>query len=495
MRLILIARQAIGSLSERISFSLLTASLIYSVFLLAPEKQLNDGDTLWHVVLGQKILATWRLPQKDEFSYIFNGQPYLTNSWLSDVLLGAAYNTGGFAGVVILSTFCVALTFFLLQNEYLRALSSKVSIYFCCAVLLLLAPHVLSRPHVLVFPLVAMWAIILLRAERTGQAPPMTALLILFLWANMHGSFLLGFVMTAPICLADIVRDGVLDKAKARAWGLFLAGMFAVIVIGPYGLNPVKTAFSVISIGPLLSSISEWRPENFSSFGSFEAILLATIGVLTYGGVRLSLARIAILLGLLHMALSHTRNSDYLAIIGSVVLAAPVGLSLSSGGLDINFKRLLPAFLAIAVIGTFATSQLRSIVPPRSAYPIEAIRAAKLKGTQGNVFNDYAFGGALIFEGVDVFIDSRMEFYPKAFLQEYLDLMFASDVDRIEKFFSKSDIRWSILNPNTAAAGLIGRLPNWREVYRDDVSVVNMRIRLDSQNKETNTDMFRAPSE
>lgn len=495
MRLVLIARKTIGSLSERTSFSLLTASLIYTVLLLSPEKQLNDSDTLWHVVLGKKILATWHLPQKDEFNYIFDGQPYFTNSWLSDVLLGAAYNMGGFPGLAMLSTFCVALTFFLLQDEYLRTLSSKFSIYFCCAVFLLLAPHVLSRPHVLVFPLVAIWAITLLRAEETGQAPPMMALLILFLWANMHGSFLLGFVITAPICLAGVVRDGVLDKEKARAWGLFLIGMFAVIFIGPYGLNPVKTAFSVLSIGPLLSSIPEWRPENFSSFGYFEAILLLMIGVLTYGGVRLSLARIVILLGLLHMALSHTRNSDYLAIIGSVVLAAPVGLSIRDRELDINSKRLLPAFLAMAVIGSLATFQLRAIVPPRSAYPIEAIRAAKEKGAQGRVFNDYAFGGALIFEGIDVLIDSRMEFYPRDFLQEYLDLMFAPDVDRLESFFNKNDIGWSILNPNTMAASLIARLPTWLEVYRDEVSVVHMRIGWASQNKETNADSFRAPSE
>ena len=132
-----------ASLSERTSLSLLTACLIYLSLLAAGEKQLNDSDTLWHIVLGRRILDTWRLPQADAFSFTFDGAPYQTNSWLSDVLLAAAYDIGGFAGVITLSTFCVSLTFFLLQREYLSSLSNKFSIYFCCAVFVLI-----SRPRI-----------------------------------------------------------------------------------------------------------------------------------------------------------------------------------------------------------------------------------------------------------------------------------------------------------------------------------------------------------
>jgi hypothetical protein len=475
MQLMEKGRRSIESLSERTSFSLLTASVIYLLLLIAPDKQLNDADTLWHIVLGRKILESGRLPQKDEFSYLFSGEPYQTNSWLSDVLLGGAYGLGGFPAVVLLSTFCVALTFFLLQREYLATLSNRFSIYFCCAIFLLLSPHILSRPHVLAFPLVALWAIVLMRAEANRRPPPLAALPILFLWANMHGSFLLAFVVTGPVCLMDVFGEGWPSAEKIRAWGVFLAGMVAVTVIGPYGLGPLRTAFSVLSVGPLLASIPEWRPEDFSSFGSFEAVLLLTIGLLTHGGVKLSLARMAILLGLLHMALSHTRNADYLAIFGSVLLAAPVALTLSGKDLHMNSKRLLPIVLAVAMAGALATLLLRKVAPRNGTYPAAALQAARDNGAKGNVFNDYSFSGALIFEGMKVFIDSRAEFYSKAFLQNYLDLTDTPDAGRLEGFLKKNDIEWTILPPTGGATAIMGKLPGWREAYRDDDAVVHVR--------------------
>lgn len=475
MQLIHRVRRETGSLSERTALSLLTACLIFAAILIFPEKQLNDGDTLWHIVLGQEILETGRLPEKDAFSHTFAGENYQTNSWLSDVLLGAAYDLDGFAGVVALSSFCVALTFFLLQREYLRSLGDKQAMYFSCASFLLLAPHLLSRPHVLVFPLAALWAIILLRAEEEDRTPPLWSLLILFLWVNMHGSFLLAFVVTVPVFLSAIFTEGAFDRRKLQSWGVFLASMAATALIGPYGLNPLRTAFSVIRLGPLLSAIPEWRAEDFSSFGAFEAVLLAMIGALTLTGVKLSLARTVILLGLLHMGLSHTRSVDYLAIFGSVLLAQPLAFAITKKTPSLHLTHLLPIGVAMAMAGALAL-HLRTVFPPDLAYPKRAIRFARHNGAHGNVFNDYRFGGALIFEGVKVFIDSRAEFYPASFLQNYLDVIGQPQIDRLDAFLETNDIGWTLLEPNQAAAAVMGKLPGWREAYRDDAAVVHVRL-------------------
>jgi hypothetical protein len=476
MRLIFNAHRASAMFSERTSLSLLTASIVFAALSILPRTQLNDGDTLWHIVLGQKILESSRLPRQDAFSYSFDGAPYQSNSWFSDVLLASAYGLGGFAGVVILSTFCVSLTFFLLQREFLKSLCNRTAIFFCCAIFLLLSPHILSRPHVLAFPLATLWAIAVFEAEQKRLTPSLWSLPVLFLWANMHGSFLLAFVVTVPICLTGVFPGGKFDPERARRWALFLAGMAAMVVIGPYGLNPLKTALSVISIGPLLSLIDEWRPENFSHFGVFEAVLLATIGALTYGGVTLSLARIAILLGLLHMALSHTRNADYLAIFGSILLATPLASTGAGRDLPLDARRLLPFGLTAAIAGAVATLLFRSIVPPDQTYPANALRAARESGARGHVFNDYRFGGALIFDGVKVFIDSRAEFYPQPFLKDYLNVVNQRETDRLGAFLAKNDIGWTLLEQSKEAAATMSRLPGWREAYRDEVAVVHVRL-------------------
>jgi hypothetical protein len=105
--------------------SLLTAGVVYVILLISPEKLLNDGDTLWHIVLGQKILREHALPVKDDFSFLFSGESYRTNSWLGDVLLAAAFNFHGFPGVVLLTTLSIALIFFHSSKRIFETASGK----------------------------------------------------------------------------------------------------------------------------------------------------------------------------------------------------------------------------------------------------------------------------------------------------------------------------------------------------------------------------------
>ena len=52
--------------------------------------------------------------------------------------------------------------------------------------------------------------------------------------------------------------------------------------------------------------------------------ILALIAGALYGGVKLSPPRIALVLGLLHMALSHVRNVEIFALLLPIVVLAPV---------------------------------------------------------------------------------------------------------------------------------------------------------------------------
>ena len=270
------------------SAPILVSAIIYSLLLLASNRQLNDGDTLWHIILGQEIISSWHLPQQDEFSQFFYKQEYWTNSWLSDVILAIAYNIGGFAAIVTVSTLSIAISFYLIQKEYSLRNSDIAGLIVCIACFVLLAPHLLSRPHVLVFPLVVLWARELMRAEDAGSVPSFRVLPVLFFWSNMHGSFLLAYVITAPICLMSIYRNGEIRSNKIILWLYFLAGMALSTMVGPYGIRPLTTAFSVISLGGLLNNINEWQPQSFSSFSGFEAVILLWFGFMCLGQVKLN---------------------------------------------------------------------------------------------------------------------------------------------------------------------------------------------------------------
>ena len=52
--------------------------------------------------------------------------------------------------------------------------------------------------------------------------------------------------------------------------------------------------------------------------------ILCLIAGALYGGVKLSPPRIALVLGLLHMALAHVRNIEIFALLLPIVVLAPV---------------------------------------------------------------------------------------------------------------------------------------------------------------------------
>ena len=118
-----------------------------------------------------------------------------------------------------------------------------------------------------------------------------------------------------------------IERSKNRwhcAGRLFGIGALAACCATPYGWGSILAARKILDLGELLHLIYEWMPANFSKFGAFEMTILTLIAGALYGGVKLTPPRIALVLGLLHMALSHVRNVEIFALLLPIVVLAPV---------------------------------------------------------------------------------------------------------------------------------------------------------------------------
>ena len=87
----------VGFLSLLIFF-LIFSSVLVSQVVGHHTYILSDPDTYWHVVVGQEIWETGSLPQKDQFSWTFEGQRWIAKEWLSQLALFAAYRLGSWRG-------------------------------------------------------------------------------------------------------------------------------------------------------------------------------------------------------------------------------------------------------------------------------------------------------------------------------------------------------------------------------------------------------------
>ena len=87
---------------------LFAGAAVYLLLLVRGDSLLIDPDMFWQIKVGQWIVAQHAVPFTDVYSFTRAGAPWMSSSWLSQMLLAEAFDLGGWAGVVILSALAAA---------------------------------------------------------------------------------------------------------------------------------------------------------------------------------------------------------------------------------------------------------------------------------------------------------------------------------------------------------------------------------------------------
>jgi hypothetical protein len=452
---------------------------IYGLFLLAGNRLLIDPDTMWQITVGQWILDHHAVPQTDVYSFTMRGQPWISTQWLAQVLYAKTYAIAGWSGPVVLAAAAIAATFALLTKFLSRHLSESTTLVFVTAALALSVPHLLARPHVLAMPVMLAWVGGLIAAADRRNAPSFWLLPLMALWANLHGGFVFGLVLIAPVALDAVLSADVhLRKSLVLRWAGFGVAALIASWCTPYGWNALLASAKILGLGGALPLIMEWRPANFGSFGAFEICLLLGIGLALFRGVKLPPLRIVLLLGLLHMALSQERSAEMLALLAPLVLAAP--LTRQIGGADLSNQTAAPrgvlfaGVVALLVAGTIAYVSVHRFEPHTRGSPVAAvIELKKLNFTR--VFNDYDFGGYLIANGVAPFIDGRTELYGEKFFVDHNAASGLMEPENLFRLLDQYKIEATLMRTQSAATKLLDHIDGWQKVYSDDIATIHVR--------------------
>jgi hypothetical protein len=457
---------------------------VYMLLLIVGGQLLNDSDTYWQIIVGQWILDHGSMPRVDIYSFTKTGEPWTSSSWLSQVMYAASYNLAGWTGPVVLAAGALAATFALFAHILARRIPSTYAAVIALAALMLSSGHLLARPHVLALPVMLAWAYGLISASERGQSPPFRLLVLMALWANLHGGFLFGLVLVGAFALDALWNaEPSQQRSLTLRWTVFGLGALAACCVTPYGWGSILASRKILELGELLHLIYEWMPANFSKLSGFELSILALIAGALYGGVKLSPPRIALVLGLLHMALSHVRNLEIFALLLPLVVLVPVSAQFSFRSRALA-KAAVPtvpaAMLAIALgASTWAFAAGYGYSPPASQSPAAAVDALKALNPQ-RVLNDLPFGGYLIWRRVPVFIDGRAELYGEKFEMAYYRALQLQDVNELFDLLKNYDIDAVLLTPGTPASKLFDHLGGWRRAFSDETAVLHVRSGADS---------------
>ena len=450
---------------------------LFLLMVIGGNRSLQDADTYWQIVVGQSIIDHRALPHTDIYSFTRLGAPWMSSSWLAQVLYAASYAVAGWAGPVILAALGTAAAFALLVHILCRYFSAVHAIIVTMAAVLMSAHHFVARPHLLALPVMVAWVYGLANASDARRAPSFWLLPLIIVWANLHGGFVLGLALIAPFALDALWNAEAPQRLSlALRWAAFGICALAASWITPYGWNSLLAARQILDLGAAMQLIAEWQPADFSSLGVFEVCLLAAVAAALWRGIVLSPPRILLVLGLLHMALSHNRNIEVFALLTPLVVAGPLAAQLgrSERSVRTGSRIGLVAVILVVVTATAAFAARHTFSPMVAQTPAAAVDVLKARKA-ARILHNAGFGGYLIAQGIPTFFDGRGELYGAPFLVNTFDALALRDVDGFLGLLETYKIDATLLTPDTPAVGLLDRLDGWQRIYADDIAVVHIR--------------------
>jgi hypothetical protein len=452
---------------------------VYLLQVIAGDSLLCDSDTFWHIAAGRSVLDHNVFPRVDIYSFTRAGAPWISTSWLAEVLYAGTYELGGWAGPVVLAATSIAAAFALLAFILSRRIPSTHAIVIALITLVLSTSHLLARPHVLALPVMVAWVNGLVSASERREAPSFWLLPLIVLWANLHGGFIFGLALVAPFAFDALWNaEGSQRRPLALRWTVFGICAFVASCATPYGWESILASRKILELGDLLHVISEWTPVDFSRFSPLEAYVFALIAATLYWSVKLSPPRILLVLGLFYMALSHVRNIEIFALLMPLVVLAPLSsqFRLQADRFVKTTFPIAPAATLVAILGlaTWVFAASHRFLPPANQSPAAAVDLLKDRNAK-RVLNDLPFGGYLISREVPVFVDGRAELYGEQFGMTFRRALQLQNVNLFLDLLKSYNIDAVLLSPSTPASSLLDRLDGWQRIYSDETAVVHIR--------------------
>jgi hypothetical protein len=396
--------------------------------------------------------------------------------WLAEVFYAGAYRIAGYGGVAALVTAALMAVHGLIYFNAARFVRPWVAVAALVAMDVVLIPMMLARPHVLAWPLIALWTWLMLRARERGRAPPLAAALLTIIWANMHGSFVMGLAIAGAFGLEALVATP--DRARVlRQWGLFGLACAAAVFVNANGLDGVFHPFRIANLA-MLPLIDEWKPSNPAVTPFFFGVLAVVLALIAWKRPRLHPVRWMLLGALLVLALLQVRHQTVLAIVAAMLL--PEGFAKGREG-----EGLPDRLVAVAAAGAAALVAVRAILPlsapDNEANPGQLIASvpAELRGQP--VINGYTMGGPLILAGIRPYIDGRGDMYGDELVVGYARITHG-DPAALDAAVKRWGITWAIVpNHGSGLGRLLAKSPGWRLLKKDDVGSIYVRSSAEDQ--------------
>jgi hypothetical protein len=457
-----------------------------ALFLVAPALLQLQADSFRDLYLGRWIVGHG-IPHHEVFAIANRGREWIDQQWLADVFGYEIWRVGGYQGLAIVNALAFACAYAVLAGLMRRrGAPTPVAISFASFAMVSVFSLVFIRAQSFALPLfpILLW---LCYADAAGdriRAHTLAVVPLLVLWANVHGSVLLGAAFASGCLMYRAVRLCRAGRRRVAAAYLALATAAALTVFAtPYGIGVLHYYREFVGNGAVGAADLEWDPPMFPALSFFQFV------------IPLGVAGVAVLLALLRKrrwppwldlwavgltavgAAMAMRNNVWLGMASALVVAQTAQSWIPTQPLTRGFVRVLGACaVVLAAIGLGRLATRNSVQYERLAPgPELTVTAAYAAGHRcATVLADITSVSALLWRypwmAERVAYDGRIESYTPTALMSWVRYQSGDLPHARELLQSYTMLVGSARSP--ALLARLERLPRVRVLARDSRGIV-----------------------
>ncbi len=467
-----------------------------------------DTDMWWHLRAGEETLLNQEVYSVDTFSFTREGSAWINHSWLSQVVMFLTFKAGNYYGLSIWVGTCAVLAMFFvyLQMKGHPLLRSAVLLFAAVVSSVVWSP----RPQIHSLVLFSLLSYLIFQYKRTKNSGYLIGSLPIFiLWGNLHGGYVLGIIFMGSVIVGELLNKiFFIESSESLSWrqmgifAIFIMGGFLVVLINPFGLDMWRIPFNTVGVETLQNVISEWASPDFHQAFQ-QPMLWMMLGVFSLIGLSqksIDGAELIPLIVFSWAALTARRNFGPFALVAAPIFSRYLA-GVIENWLDVakqklqwvekfldktnqNNQELKPGFknlLNCVIIGFLLVGVGWKIVKvnerefvlqaERGIFPVDAVEWLGSSGITGNIFNDYNWGGYLIWNLRDnpVFVDGRTDLFGDEILNDYLSIM--SPQSNLPENLDEYQINLVLVKSDTDIARALQNT-GWKIEYQDSISVL-----------------------
>ncbi len=435
--------------------------IIMLLLLIMAVRTPIESDMWWHLRAGEQTWLDRQVYSVDTFSFTREGSSWINHSWLAQVLMYILFQTGGYLAlsiwVALAAVFGMAMVYFQMDGHPL--LRGAILILAGATASVVWSP----RPQIMSLALFGLVSYILY-LYKWKKVNRLAWLLPVFLvWGNLHGGYALGLILIFVMIAGELINQVLPEQSDHRLkWrelgvlGIWAAAVMIVVLVNPFGIEIWKIPFSTVGVKSLQDLISEWSSPDFHQLFQQPMLWMLFLVLIALGKSKKEIdgTDLVSLIVFSWLAFTARRNFGPFAMISAPVISRHLSPIIESWKLEvkgskekfinhgsaadqqisisarnwINLGILLLLIFAVCWKAIDVSKKSFVLEKESEVFPFQAVENLLNNGSPGKIFNEYNWGGYLIWHLRDyqVFVDGRTDLFGDEIIGEWSDILNAA---------------------------------------------------------------------